>query len=131
MSVSQGSSCTIGDVCQQGAIIQPLTNLLAKCEMSLKTVCLEKEYENILGHTAHLLDAEKIRVQCLGQLLLRSENDELRLQLDQANEELIKATKAESDALIQLNGARNEIKNLQDIIQISSQEIEGLHVGAP
>lgn len=93
-------------------------------EVSFQTAYLEKEYENTLGHTVHLLDCEKIRIQCMEKLFLMFENDGLQSQLDQANE-LIK-TAAASDAWNQLHESRKEIKALQAIVQASSHEIEGL-----
>ncbi|KAJ5721145.1 uncharacterized protein N7483_009079 [Penicillium malachiteum] len=58
------------------------------CEMSIKTVRLEKEYEKALSDSTHLLDMEKDRFRRMENLLLQFESDNLRSQLDQANQQL-------------------------------------------
>ncbi|KAJ5536806.1 hypothetical protein N7513_009992 [Penicillium frequentans] len=96
------------------------------CEMSMKTVRLEKEYERALADSAHLLDVEKDRVRRMDQLLLQFESENLRSQLDQANAQLRGLTRAESDTLLQLDEACQEIDRLDRHVQASSSEIEKL-----
>ncbi|KAJ5647544.1 hypothetical protein N7490_003916 [Penicillium lividum] len=99
---------------------------LLDCEMSMKTVRLEKEYERTLADSAHLLDVEKDRVRRMEQLLLQFESENLRSQLDQANMQLRGFTRTESDTLLQLDEACREIDRLDHHVQASSSEIEKL-----
>ncbi|KAJ6092888.1 hypothetical protein N7486_008177 [Penicillium sp. IBT 16267x] len=103
---------------------------LLDCEMSMKTVCLEKEYERALADSAHLLDVEKDRVRRMEHLLLQFESENLRSQLDQANTQLRGLTRLESDTLVQLDEACQEIDRLDRHVQASSSEIEKLQVRA-
>lgn len=96
----------------------------------MKTVRLEKEYERALADSAHLLDVEKDRVRRMDQLLLQFESENLRSQLDQANAQLRGLTRAESDTLLQLDEACQEIDRLDRHVQASVSEIEKLKVGA-
>lgn len=102
---------------------------LAQYELSLKTINLEKEYENTLGRTTHILDTERIRVHCMERLLLKFENDGLRLQLDQANE-LVKSKNEEPYLQTQLHETRKEVKRLRAVIPTMSAEIGSLRVSA-
>ncbi|KAJ5627595.1 hypothetical protein N7528_005022 [Penicillium herquei] len=99
---------------------------ILECEMSIKTVRLEKEYEKALSDSAHLLDVEKDRVKRMENLLLQFESDNLRSQLDQANQQLRGSTHAESDTLLQLNEASREIRRLDNQLKSSSNEIQRL-----
>lgn len=101
---------------------------LIKCQMALRTARFESEYAAISGHTTQLLDAEKSRVKHIEQLLLQFENDALRSGLDQANEQLAKITKTESDARLQLHEIYKENDRLRNIAQLSSHESQGLRV---
>ena len=101
---------------------------LIKCQMALRTARFESEYAAISGRTTQLLDAEKSRVKHNEQLLLQFENDALRSGLDQANEQLAKITKTESDARLQLHEIYKENDRLRNIAQLSSHESQGLRV---
>lgn len=96
----------------------------------MKTVLLEKEYEMALANSAHLLDVEKDRVRRMEHLLLQFESENLRSQLDQANAQLREITRAESDTLLQLDEACQEMDRLERQLQASSGEIEKLKVCA-
>ncbi|KAJ6007952.1 hypothetical protein N7540_011928 [Penicillium herquei] len=96
------------------------------CEMSIKTVRLEKEYEKALSDSAHLLDVEKDRFRRMENLLLQFESENLRSQLDHASQQLRGSTHAESDTLLQLNEASREIHRLDNQIKSSSNEIQRL-----
>ncbi|KAJ5672430.1 hypothetical protein N7507_001557 [Penicillium longicatenatum] len=99
---------------------------LLDCEMSMKTVRLEKEYERALADSAHLLNVEKDRVRRMDHLLLQFESENLRSQLDQANAQLRGLSHAESNTLLQLDEACQEIDRLDRYVQASSSEIKKL-----
>ncbi|KAJ5298677.1 uncharacterized protein N7443_006797 [Penicillium atrosanguineum] len=99
---------------------------LLDCEMSIKTIRLEKEYEKSLADSARLLDAEKDRVRRMEQLLLQFESETLRSQLDRAHEQLLVTTQAESEACLQLDEAYQEIDRLDLHVQSSLKEVEKL-----
>lgn len=96
--------------------------------MSIKTLVLEKEYERTLADSARLLDAERDRMRCMEHLLIRCESDALRSQLDQAHTQLLGFTQSESEALLQLEEACQEIDRLDGHAWASSKEIERLKV---
>ncbi|KAL2833220.1 hypothetical protein BDW59DRAFT_76884 [Aspergillus cavernicola] len=94
--------------------------------MALTTTRVEKEYDQVHARTVQLLDAERGRVQCMEQLLLRIEIESLQSRVNQAGQELIQAREAESEACLQLDGAIGELERLQVVAQASSREIEYL-----
>ncbi|KAJ5918675.1 hypothetical protein N7466_010667 [Penicillium verhagenii] len=96
------------------------------CELCIKTLRLEQEYERALANSAHLLDGERDRVRRMEHLLLQFESESLRLQLDQANMQLRGFSHAESDTLLQLDEACQEIDRLNHEVQASSSKIERL-----
>jgi 21S rRNA (uridine2791-2'-O)-methyltransferase len=96
--------------------------------MALTTARFEREYDQVHARTVQLLDAERGRMHCMEQLLLRIENENLQLQMDQTSQELIQARKAESGARLQLDGVFKELELLQGIAQTSSRELEHLRV---
>lgn len=96
--------------------------------MSIKTLVLEKEYERTLADSARLLDAEGDRMRSMEHLLIRCESDALRSQLDQARTQLLGFTQSESEALLQLEEACQEIDRLDSHAWASSKEIERLKV---
>ncbi|CEJ62424.1 hypothetical protein PMG11_10923 [Penicillium brasilianum] len=96
------------------------------CEMSLKTVRLEKEYEKAIADSARLLDTERDRVRRMEYLLLQFERDSLQSKLDQANDRIHGLTLAESEARLQLEEAFQEIDSLDQSVQASSSEIQRL-----
>jgi 21S rRNA (uridine2791-2'-O)-methyltransferase len=97
--------------------------------MALTTAHLEKEFYHVHAHTVQILDTERARVQRMEQLLLRIENDNLQLQLNQAGLDLIQAKEAESDIRLELDRAIREFDLLKDVAQASSREIDNLRVG--
>ncbi|KAJ5894430.1 hypothetical protein N7495_006121 [Penicillium taxi] len=99
---------------------------LSDCEMSMKTVRLEKEYEKAIADSARLVDAERDRMRRMENLLLQFESESLRSQLNQANMQLRGFTRTESETLLQLNEACQEIDHLNRQVQLSSNEIEKL-----
>lgn len=101
---------------------------LPQCEMSVKTMQLEKEYEKVITDSARLLDAEKDRVRRMEQLLLQFENESLRSQLDEANEQLLGLTHSESEACLQLDEVYQELDRLDLHVQVSSSEMQKLKV---
>ncbi|KAL6235414.1 hypothetical protein BDW75DRAFT_250934 [Aspergillus navahoensis] len=94
--------------------------------MALTTADLEKEFNHVHAHMVRILDAERARVQCMEQLLLRIENENLQLQVNQAGLELIQAKEAEYDTRLELNRAVRELDLLRDVAQASSHEIDNL-----
>ncbi|KAL5040898.1 hypothetical protein BDW71DRAFT_192863 [Aspergillus fruticulosus] len=94
--------------------------------MALTTAHLEKEFNHIHAHTVQILDAERARVQRMEQLLLRIENENLQLQLNQAGLELIQAKETEYDFRLKLDCAIRELDLLKDVAQASSREIDNL-----
>jgi 21S rRNA (uridine2791-2'-O)-methyltransferase len=94
--------------------------------MALTTAHLEKEFYHVHAHTVQILDTERARVQRMEQLLLRIENDNLQLQLNQAGLDLIQAKEAESDIRLELDRAIREFDLLKDVAQASSREIDNL-----
>ncbi|KAL4874194.1 hypothetical protein BDV12DRAFT_159311 [Aspergillus spectabilis] len=95
-------------------------------QMALTTAHFEREYNQVHARTVQLLDAERGRMHCMEQLLLRIENESLQLQINQTGQELIQAREAESEARLQLDGAIRELELLQGIAQTSSRELEYL-----
>lgn len=96
--------------------------------MSVRTMQLEKQYERTIADSARLLDAEKDRVRRMNQLLLQFEGDNLRCQLDQANEQLLRLTETESETRLQLDEAYKEIDRLDKDVQVALTEIQRLEV---
>lgn len=97
--------------------------------MALTTAHLEKEFYHVHAHTVQILDTERARVQRMEQLLLRIENENLQLQLNQAGLDLIQAKEAESGIRLELDRAIRESDLLQNVAQASSREIDNLRVG--
>lgn len=64
------------------------------------------------------------------QLLVQFENDTLRSELQQANDQLVKTNRIELDVRLQLHEVHREADHLRNIVQASSNEIEGLNVGS-
>ncbi|KAL4801391.1 hypothetical protein BDV18DRAFT_149278 [Aspergillus unguis] len=95
-------------------------------QMALTTARLENEYDKAYARTRQLLDTERGRMHCMERLLLRIENENLRLQVNRAGLELIQARKAEFDTRQQLQDAIREFDRLQDVTQTSSRELENL-----
>ncbi|KAJ5585350.1 uncharacterized protein N7459_005150 [Penicillium hispanicum] len=95
-------------------------------EMSMKTVHLEKEYEKTIAESARLLDAERDRVRRMEHLFLQLESDALQSQLEQVNEQLFGFTHADSETLVQLDEACQEIDRLESQVQSSAHEIKKL-----
>ncbi|KAL2844299.1 FtsJ-like methyltransferase-domain-containing protein [Aspergillus pseudoustus] len=95
--------------------------------MTLATARFEKEYDQVYTRTVQLLDAERVRVQCMEKLLLRIENEALQSRLNQTSHELVLAREAEADAQYQLDGAFRELRRLQSVTQTTSREVENLH----
>ncbi|KAL3435713.1 hypothetical protein BDV09DRAFT_167139 [Aspergillus tetrazonus] len=94
--------------------------------MALTTAHLEKEFYHVHAHTVQILDTERARVQRMEQLLLRIENENLQLQLNQAGLDLIQAKEAESGIRLELDRAIRESDLLQNVAQASSREIDNL-----
>ncbi|KAJ5355781.1 Ribosomal RNA large subunit methyltransferase E [Penicillium concentricum] len=95
-------------------------------EMSMRTICLEKEYEKTLSDSARLLDGERDRVRRMELLLSRFENEALRSQLEETNRYLLGFTGADSEACVQLQQACQEIDHLELQAQASASEIDRL-----
>ena len=96
--------------------------------MALKTAFFEREYDRTLGKTAQLLDEERRRILHVDQLLLRFDNENLQLQLNQFKQDLSRARNAESDIRNQLQDTIRERDQLQSSAHIATHEIEGLRV---
>lgn len=94
----------------------------------MKTVHLEKEFEKTIAESARLLDAERDRVRRMEHLFLQLESDALQSQLEQANEQLFGFTHADSETLVQLDEACQEIDRLESQVQNSANEIKKLKV---
>lgn len=62
------------------------------------------------------------------KLLLRIDNENLELRLNQTIRELVQMKEIESDTNFQLQGAIRELDRLQDVAQASSREIDDLSV---
>lgn len=105
------------------------TDSLHQCAMALKTGQLEWKYQKSLLLSTQLLDAERSRAKSLDQLYLEFENDDLRSQLDRANDELTQATKATHEARALLRDACEEVDRLQSVTQTPSHTSDSLHVG--
>ena len=96
--------------------------------MALTTAGFENEYNKVHANTSQLLIAERGRVHCIEQLLLRIENESLQLQVHRTEKELIQARETESNTRLRLDKAMRELDSLQDISQASLREIENLRV---
>ncbi|GFN21383.1 hypothetical protein AtubIFM55763_005212 [Aspergillus tubingensis] len=96
------------------------------CQMALKTAFFEREYDRTLGKTAQLLDEERRRILHVDQLLLRFDNENLQLQLNQFKQDLSRARNAESDIRNRLQDTIRERDQLQSSAHIATHEIEGL-----
>ena len=81
-----------------------------------------------MAESARLLETERDRVRRMENLFLRFESDTLHSQLVQANEQLLKYTQGDSETLVQLNEACQEIDHLESQVQSSASEIEKLKV---
>jgi multidrug resistance efflux pump len=96
--------------------------------MALTTAHLEKEFYHVHAHTVQVLETERARVQRMEQLLLRIENENLQLQLNQAGLDLNQAKEAESGIRLELDRAIRELDLLQHVAHASSREIDNLRV---
>ncbi|KAL4947746.1 FtsJ-like methyltransferase-domain-containing protein [Aspergillus filifer] len=94
--------------------------------MTLETLRFEKEYAQVQAHTAQLLETERDRVHRMEQLLLRIENENLRLQMGHTSQKLIQAKETEANTRFQLDDATREIGRLQAVTQASHREMEDL-----
>ncbi|KAL4960923.1 FtsJ-like methyltransferase-domain-containing protein [Aspergillus stella-maris] len=95
-------------------------------QKTLETLRFEKEYVQVQAHTAQLLETERDRVHRMEQLLLRIENENLRLQMGHASQEMIQAKEREANTRFQLDDATREISHLQAVTQASHREMESL-----
>ncbi|KAJ5668800.1 hypothetical protein N7462_009870 [Penicillium macrosclerotiorum] len=105
--------------------IVPEASVLAS-EMSIRTSVLEMEYERAIAASARLLDTEKDRARRMETLLLQFEYDALRLQLGQANEQLLGMTQTEAEVRRQLVEAHHELDRMDNSLQSSSNENQRL-----
>ncbi|KAJ5757847.1 uncharacterized protein N7511_006541 [Penicillium nucicola] len=96
------------------------------CEMSMRTVHLEKEYEKSLSDSTRLLEGERDRVRRMEHLFLEFENEALRSQLNEANDHLLGFINADSEACFQLEEACQEIDRLEHHAQTALSEIDQL-----
>ena len=106
-------------------------NSIHQCRLALRTARFEKELQDVFGKTTQIWGTEETRVKRVEQLFLQFENENLRLQLDQANFKLSKALRAESDTRYQFQATCAELDHLRSASRIASSEIEGLQVCNP
>lgn len=98
--------------------------------MALATAHFEREYDRTTQQTMHFLEVDRGRIKDMQQLLLQFENENLQIQLDQANQELVKNRETESQLRLRLNHSQNEVDRLNNTLHVSSYEIDNLRVGA-
>ncbi|KAH8434736.1 uncharacterized protein LDX57_012375 [Aspergillus melleus] len=96
------------------------------CRLALRTARFEKELQDVFGKTTQIWGTEETRVKRVEQLFLQFENENLRLQLDQANLKLSKALRAESDTRYRFQATCAELDHLRSASRIASSEIESL-----
>lgn len=92
--------------------------------MTLKSGRLEWKYEKSLMLSVQLMDAERSRAKSVEQLYVEFENDDLRWQLNQANDELAQAAKTAREARVQLYDTCKEVDRLQAISKTSSGDLQ-------
>ncbi|PYH99057.1 hypothetical protein BO71DRAFT_343492 [Aspergillus ellipticus CBS 707.79] len=96
------------------------------CQMALRTVFSEREFEKSIGKTALLLDQERQRAHKMEQLLLQFENENLQSQLGQAKQELARTGRTESDVRTCLFEMTQDRDRLQTAVHVASHELENL-----
>ncbi|PYH49899.1 uncharacterized protein BP01DRAFT_388037 [Aspergillus saccharolyticus JOP 1030-1] len=94
--------------------------------LTLHTLSLEREYDQTVTTTSHLLAQEARRVQRVDQLLLQFENENLQLQLDQARQEIGRVRSSELEILGRLNQLVQERDRIQQTVYVLGHEKESL-----